>query len=341
MKAFTWQFVCAFILLFIVFHIAEAPLGLIVHEHESSDESRIVLAFAGDVMLGRNVEVLMEKHGRQYPFASTSELFDKADFVILNLEGPIPEKHVRTLSGQMSFSFPFYVPQVLNDHGVDAVSLANNHTFDKGSAVYTDTAHALQVANISPFGHPTKQDVHYARNYILNGVPFTLIGFNATFPSFDIDEAIQAVKDAERMFPEGVIVVFMHWGDEYEPLSSTYQRSIARALHDAGVNIVIGAHPHVTQEVECQGIHRCTVFSLGNFIFDQYFSKDVEEGLVVYVTLTRQGIEQMELVPIDGNHSQPQFMDDSESFVHALTQRSRFADVIVSTSTGAILLRGN
>ena len=211
MKAFLWQFVLAILLILIVLNIAEAPKGFVLHEEGTDDEKEeITLAFAGDIMLGRNVEVLMAAYGRDYAFASTSELFSKADFVVANLEGPIPASHLKTQSGEMSFSFPYFVPEVLRKNGIDAVSLANNHTFDKGSNVYAETMYGLQVAHVSTFGHPTIENASYSQNYLVHGVPFTLVGFNSTYPSFDLEEAKETIRDVKEMFPEGMIIVFMH-----------------------------------------------------------------------------------------------------------------------------------
>ncbi len=323
-----------------VWDVANAPGGASYIAFDYHEEPKVTLAFTGDIMLGRNVEVLMERYGHEYPFASTSELFDKADFIIANLEGPIPDDHVHTQSGDMSFSFPSYAPEVLHDAGVNAVSLANNHTFDKGADIYEETAQNLRRARVDAFGNPLLQQVSYMSHYALRGIEFSLLGFNATYPSFTLSSAVQAVSEARALYPDSTIIAFMHWGTEYEQDSNAEQKKIADALHDAGADLVIGSHPHVTQELACEGISRCTIFSLGNFIFDQYFSKEVEQGLVAYVTLGKAGIEGIEIVPVEGHHSQPRIMARDNGFLQTMLERSRLNHIELSTSSASLILKG-
>jgi poly-gamma-glutamate synthesis protein (capsule biosynthesis protein) len=338
MKEVFFRLIFIAIALFVTLSFVEAPNGH-VFTSTPAENKIITLAFVGDVMLGRNVEVLMNRYGHNYPFASTTDIFKKADFVIANLEGPVPAKHIPTNSGEMSFSFSANIPSILYENGVDTVSLANNHTLDKGAGVFLETVQSLKKGYVSSFGHPLIQNVSHVGHYVVEGISFSLIGFNSTYPSFNLEEAVNVVNVAKVMYPNDRIIVFMHWGDEYQLISNTTQKNISEKLHDAGADLVIGAHPHVTQEISCEGIGRCTLYSLGNFIFDQYFSRDVEQGLVSYVTLDKYAIKNIELVPIEGNHSQPEVMSDGDVFINDLITRSNLQNIEVSTSSQSIILR--
>lgn len=338
-KFFLALLILSIVIIIIVNRIVEAPIENIAKYNSRLESNTVKLAFVGDVMLGRNVEVLMDKFGYSHPFASTTEIFKKADFIVANLEGPVPLRHIHTNSGEMSFSFPAYIPKTLFENGIDAVSLANNHTYDKGSNVFMETVESLKNELVSSFGHPVKQNISHVGHYEVKGISFSLIGFNATFPSFKIEEVSNVIIETRLMYPNNRIIVFMHWGDEYQLISNTNQKEISKKLHDAGADLIIGAHPHVTQEISCEGIGRCTIYSLGNFIFDQYFSKDVEQGVVAYVTLDKNAIKDIELVPIEGNHSQPKIMSNTTEFISDLLKRSYFKDVEVSTSSQSIILR--
>jgi poly-gamma-glutamate synthesis protein (capsule biosynthesis protein) len=307
MKSFFLRFIFALILILVILRIAEAPGFRFISNKTSENDSKekITLVFVGDIMLGRNVENLMNLKGKDYPFASTSEIFAGADVVIGNLEGPIMEHSIPTKSGGMSFSFPPYVAELLHNHGINIVSLANNHTFDKGADAYTETVRILNDAGVSSFGHPLTENMSYVGSYEINGIPFSLVGFNSTYPSFDLESALQTVSTMKVINPDSTIIVFMHWGDEYQLQSNAGQKEIADALHNAGAELIIGSHPHVVQETDCQNVKRCTVYSLGNFIFDQYFSKEVEKGMVTYVTLGKGGVENVVFKGISGNHSSP------------------------------------
>jgi poly-gamma-glutamate synthesis protein (capsule biosynthesis protein) len=89
--------------------------------------------------------------------------------------------------------------------------------------------------------------------------------------------------------------VYSHWGDEYVT-ANAMQKSLARRFIDAGAEIVIGAHPHVVQEHELYaGKH--IYYSLGNFIFDQYFNEQVRRGLMLELALDASGIADIREIP--------------------------------------------
>ncbi len=74
------------------------------------------------------------------------------------------------------------------------------------------------------------------------------------------------------------MVVNIHWGTEYEHEYNTTQSITAHALSDSGADVIIGHHPHVVQGLEIYK-NKLIFYSLGNFIFDQYFSSDTQTGL--------------------------------------------------------------
>ena len=87
-----------------------------------------------------------------------------------------------------------------------------------------------------------------------------------------------------------MVIVNMHWGREYEHQYNKRQQEIAQALVDRGADMIIGHHPHVVQGMEIY--HNKPIFySLGNFIFDQYFSADTQEELAVEAVIDGEGME--------------------------------------------------
>jgi poly-gamma-glutamate synthesis protein (capsule biosynthesis protein) len=85
------------------------------------------------------------------------------------------------------------------------------------------------------------------------------------------------------------LVVFPHWGEEYKKKPHVEQIRLARAWSDAGADVIIGAHPHVIQQITrrttTDGRAVPIFYSLGNFIFDQYFSFDTTHGIAVEIEL--------------------------------------------------------
>ena len=113
----------------------------------------------------------------------------------------------------------------------------------------------------------------------------------------------------------------MHWGVEYANTNSATQRKLAQTLSKLGVDIIVGHHPHVVQNIEL--IDNTLVFySLGNFIFDQYFSVPVQQGLVLKLD-SDLGIE---LLPVSSEEVrvQPAFMakEKRKLFLESLSRRS-------------------
>jgi poly-gamma-glutamate synthesis protein (capsule biosynthesis protein) len=102
-------------------------------------------------------------------------------------------------------------------------------------------------------------------------------------------------------------VAYVHWGEEYTSIPSLAQRNFAKVLAELGVDIVVGHHPHVVQSIEM--VENTLVFySLGNFIFDQYFSNEVQQGLVLNLVLSEE--EYLEIVPVSSleTRNQPNLM---------------------------------
>ena len=80
------------------------------------------------------------------------------------------------------------------------------------------------------------------------------------------------------------MVASFHFGEEYRDLPDSYQKAIARFAIDAGADLVIGHHPHVVQPVESYR-NGYIVYSLGNFVFDQDFSPETMEGMLLEVEI--------------------------------------------------------
>jgi poly-gamma-glutamate synthesis protein (capsule biosynthesis protein) len=116
--------------------------------------------------------------------------------------------------------------------------------------------------------------------------------------------------------------VAIHWGEEYRDVSNKRQQTLGRALIDAGADVIIGHHPHVVEEIELYR-GKPIFYSLGNFIFDQYFSKETQEGLAVKISVGDKKAA-YELIPVDLHKSQPKRMssDAEEKWLEELSLRS-------------------
>lgn len=274
-------------------------------------------------MVGRAVETLMKRKGEDYPFSKTKELLGQSSVVIGNLEGPITKDHQQTPDGSLSFSFHSSTAALLKRVGLTHVTLGNNHTGDRGATNLAFTRETLRNAGVLPFGDPTTIDNRTGTSRImLNGIPTLLFSINAARKSAPINAAVRLISKEQKNTPDQRIIVFIHWGTEYSKTPSENQRSMARALIDAGADAIIGHHPHVVQSIE-QYKNAPIVYSLGNFIFDQYFSRDTQEMLAVKLAWVQNG-SQVTLIPLESVKSAPRLMTRKQraSFFNALAARS-------------------
>ncbi len=257
---------------------------------ESKDNSdTLTILMAGDVMLDRNIRQQAQSSPRGYDgfFASTTSFFKSADIAVANLEGPITENASKTYladgtySSQLTFTFDPATVEALIHAGLSVVSLANNHTDNFGMKGFRETERWLDAGSLRHFGSYWNATGTEAV-FDMKGMRIAFVGYHAFYPGFD-----HVLADVKRLTAEGDFVIVMpHWGVEYQPHPTADQKEKARQLVAAGAKAVIGAHPHVIEDHEWIG--QVPVFySLGNFLFDQYFSAETMKGQVVELNLKK------------------------------------------------------
>lgn len=226
--------------------------------------------FVGDMMFDRGVESLSTiKNNFNYPFEKIRDFFKNIDYVIGNLEGPIMENPVYISDSSITFSFNKEIANVLKNNNFNLLSLANNHTMNNGGL--EETKLFLEDVQINYAGDPytcLKDDIFVNEDFIFYAV-------NTTYP-FNCSEK----EIIENISDDKFLIVMIHWGEEYEYIPSKYQINLAHQMIDAGADLIIGSHPHVVQSIE-KYKDKLIFYSLGNFIFDQYFSKETQQGLLV------------------------------------------------------------
>ncbi|MFA5157679.1 MAG: AmmeMemoRadiSam system protein B [Patescibacteria group bacterium] len=263
---------------------------------------------AGDAMFDRNVWQRSKTAGFKSLFDNFgTRVFRGVDAPVLNLEGPVSEKSIPGIeTGSMVFNFQPEIPSILKYINVGAVSLANNHTNNAGASGFVSTKKMLDQSGIKYFGLPTG----YSEASVLRiagEVPMTIIGI-MTLENFD-QAALEAKIKAEKAAGQFVIV-YPHWGTEYAPKHSASQRQMAKEWIAAGANLIVGSHPHVTQDFEIID-GKPVVYSLGNFVFDQFFSEETQQGLILAGTITKEKIT-LTFLPTKEIKVKPQLMRGAE-----------------------------
>jgi poly-gamma-glutamate synthesis protein (capsule biosynthesis protein) len=253
--------------------------------------AEITLLFVGDMMFDRTIRIKMQRHelGTFFPLKQLEPYFQQFDYVIGNLEGPVTDKPSRSVGSEPGstnnffFTFQPEIAQTLYEQNLRIVNLGNNHILNFGTDGVRQTKEYLSQANVRYFGDTSTETTSDERTIVVDHEGFKLgfVGYN----QFIKDGLPHALEDIAWIKPQvDFVIVYPHWGNEYVPTANAAIVKMAHQLVDQGADLVIGAHPHVIQNVEEYNNVRI-YYSLGNFVFDQYFSKEVQEGMMVEVTI--------------------------------------------------------
>jgi poly-gamma-glutamate synthesis protein (capsule biosynthesis protein) len=248
-------------------------------------------------------------YGMNYPFLNLPSTETLA--VIGNFEAAVPKVHKITQSGEFAFSVATSALPSLYDYGFSHMSLANNHSYDFGVGGYINTKKELSEVGVEVFGNQLQQASSSISIVTLhNRLRVALVGVTAVHIEPTAAE-IEALFSRATMDSD-IQIAYVHWGNEYMSIHSVSQERLGKAFVDAGADMVIGHHPHVIQDV---GLYKSApiFYSLGNFIFDQYFSEEVQNGLALKVVIDADSIR-IELFPVTsiGSRSQPRLMSAYE-----------------------------
>jgi poly-gamma-glutamate synthesis protein (capsule biosynthesis protein) len=275
----------------------------------------------------------MQQYGYAAPFSRTAADLRAADITVGNLEGVLsdvyaPPKDPHTLTFVSSLkAIDGYLTA-----GFDALSLANNHAGNAGPGPLTETLAALKKKGILPFGAGLqRREAHSPAIITAKGVRFAFLGYEDVFRHLgypglwvatdtkpgtaDLGDGNEAVRDIWAAHRQAdVVVVFPHWGVEYTAVPTQRQREMARRFIDAGADAVVGAHPHWVQAVEFYK-GRPIVYSLGNFVFDQMFSIETRQGIVLHMRWSGKHLISLTMKPIlIEDYYQPRFIPTSQGW---------------------------
>lgn len=297
----------------------------------AAEGAEVTLGFVGDMMLDRGVETSVIKNfgGNYSKIFSEVKALEDDDILFANLEGPISDKG-RNVGSKYSFRFDPVVTSVIKEAGFDIVSFANNHVGDYSDAAFLDTLGRLSENNILVTGAGETYELAKKPTIIeRNGIKIGYLGFSDVGPEWmkatEAKPGILLANDPnlETIIKEAsesvdFLVVSVHWGDEYKTHNKR-QEALAHKIIDNGAKLVVGHHPHVTQDVE-EYKDGLILYSLGNFVFDQYFSAETMQGQYALVTIGKSGIkDHVETIFKINKEYQPVIQDAS-----ALTERFVF-----------------
>lgn len=281
-----------------------------VESHPQKKEYQFNLFMVGDALIHESVYYDARLNNGGYDFKPMIELIkpisSKYDLAYYNQETILGGKNI-PYSNYPRFNSPQEVGDAMIDAGFDLVSLATNHTMDKGEqGVLESKKYWNSKENIITAGSYISQEerdkVHI---YEKNGIKYAFFSYttwtNGLNPSAgkeylnNVYSDEKAKSDIEKVKDKvDVVMVAMHWGTEYSLGVSDDQVRIANYLSDLGVDLIIGAHPHVVEPVEYINNGKTfVIYSLGNFISGQIGVEKLT-GLMMEVTIKK-------VVDVDGS----------------------------------------
>jgi poly-gamma-glutamate synthesis protein (capsule biosynthesis protein) len=266
---------------------------------DSAQAGPVRLIFVGDLMLDDGPGRVIQS-GRD-PLAHFAAALNNADFTLGNLECPVATGGKALESKIYSFRADPRVLPLLKGR-FNALAVANNHSGDYGKEAFLETLSLLEQSGILYFGGGRDLAAAHAPLWIKRqGLRIAVLGYNefkprsfeagADWPGIAWSEDSQVVADirAARAAGADLVIPFMHWGWERETQPSERQRQLARTMIDAGADVVVGGHPHVTQGVEYYR-GKLIVYSLGNFVFDGFDSPETRRGWLLRLIVDRHGL---------------------------------------------------
>jgi poly-gamma-glutamate synthesis protein (capsule biosynthesis protein) len=238
----------------------------------------------GDIMLDRNVGRSIRRWGAASMVEKVRRQLTQANLTFANLECPLSTEGAHDPANCCFRADPATV-EVLRAAGIDWVSLANNHFLNGGREAVLQTLEVLDQNHIAYAGARRERDKGLEPTFLQVGsvkvgaLAFTDLSFeHGSYAKYDRDPraACAAVTEARKQCD--VLLVSMHWGEEYENMPNARQRETARALIDAGADCILGHHPHTLQGI---GLYknRPILYSMGNFIFDQREGERMESAI--------------------------------------------------------------
>ncbi|HAT03959.1 MAG TPA: AmmeMemoRadiSam system protein B [Candidatus Magasanikbacteria bacterium] len=291
----------------------------------------------GDMMLDRNVKKRIDMYGTDHVLGQLAgeelRFFKGMDVIGANLEGPFADSR-RDTTKEIAFRFdPALIP-MLQKYNLSLFTIANNHTLDMGWQGFEESKKNLSDAGIEYYGHElrvTQEDSVLYKE--IGGLKFGFIGVDDTILKLDVSIIKQLIEESEKN--NDYTIVNIHWGAEYGVLNSNArQQYLAHEMIDAGADVIIGNHPHVVQEIEMYH-DRPIFYSLGNFIFDQYFSIPTQQTIGVGLVFQDTDSLNIHIFPIEAEDSRNQLMDHeaSRAFLKQLVASSRLGDYTMDNNT--------
>jgi poly-gamma-glutamate synthesis protein (capsule biosynthesis protein) len=267
--------------------------------------------------LGRGVSSAIRKWGPDHPFVHVGECLRDGDIVFGNLEAVLSNHGLKR--GRVRSLAMRGDPQAaegLKRAGFNVVSLANNHALEHGREALEDTMCILSEQGVAYVGVGSSPEegreplVLTSKGVAIAFLAYCLVHDRTAYLSVDNPRDICG-DVAKARTKADLVVVSLHWGNEYIHRPSPEQVALAHDIIDSGCMVILGHHPHVLQSIEHYN-GGLIAYSLGNFVFDMWERK-TRESAILKVVLSKGGVTNLEVVPVRINRDyQPEVLSGHE-----------------------------
>ncbi len=305
---------------------------------------RLILSAVGDVMLGDlpactgfGVGSMIAKYGPRFPFQRCRDALVGSDIVFGNLEvvlsrfdrdsEPFENCHLRAQ------------PEAIDGlvwAGFNVMNLANNHLMQHGREAVLETLDSLAKNGIAVTGLADAE--HGIKNLtVLNAKKRSVgfLGYNFRPEQYRRGKRLDVAGSRKTILEDleevrrtvDIVVISLHWGEEFIARPSPEQIKLGREFIDSGAHLVLGHHPHILQGVEHyrNGI---IAYSLGNFVFD-FWQKRLRRSMILRLSLEDPQAISYEIVPVTINKQwQPTVLTgvEAENSRHEIEELHRLID---------------
>lgn len=263
----------------------DKPINNLIEEKEAKKLSLIAV---GDVLIHEKVYLDAYKDGSydfSHMFTEIKPILDNYDLKFCNQESIIGGNYLG-ISGYPAFNSPEEIGDELVDLGFNLISLSNNHAIDKGEDAILYSNNYWKSKNVITAGSNSSiEEMENIKVHEKNGIKYAFLAYTTSLNNYLIKEYLVNIYSDERVKNDiekikdevDLIIVSMHWGEEYINKQNESQERIASYLSSLGVNLVIGHHPHVVQPITYIN-ETLVIYSLGNFISNQLVL-DKQDGI--------------------------------------------------------------
>lgn len=231
-------------------------------------------------------------------YENVTDIIEKADIAFINQETPFGGD-VKPISGYPMFNSPDQVGYDIAELGFDVVGIANNHMLDSYAKGYERTIDFWENIDgvLAIGGYKNKEDYENIRILEVNGIKFAFLAYTYGTNGLKLPDGSQLVipyyndSDIDRQTKKAreiadCVIVSIHWGTEDNFTPGTEQKRKAELMINNGVDVILGHHPHVLQDLTVEdrpdGGQTLIIYSLGNFLSGMQYSRNMVGGFLCF-----------------------------------------------------------